>query len=118
MYSMKKTSWGGVADWYEEHLKGDDTYHAKVIAPNLMRILDARQGMHVLDLGCGEGFFARLIAHSGADVVGADISLELVERAKKTSPDIEFHTAPAESLSFAPDSSFDMVVCVLALQNM
>jgi len=114
----KSTSWGGVADWYEEHLKGDDTYHAKVIAPNLMRLLEPRQGMHVLDLACGEGYFARLIEKSGADVVGSDIAQELIAAAKKTSPNIEYHVAPAESLSFADDASFDAVVCVLALQNM
>lgn len=114
----KKTSWGGVANWYEEYLKGDDTYHAKVIAPNLMRILEPRQGMQVLDLACGEGYFARLIHKSGADVIGADIAHELIAKAKKSDPDIEFHATPADTLDFAPDSSFDAIVCVLALQNM
>lgn len=114
----KKTSWGSVANWYEEHLRGDDTYHAKVIAPNLMRILEPRQGMQVLDLACGEGYFARLMHKSGADVIGADIAKELIAKARKSEPGIEFHATPADKLNFAPDGSFDSIVCVLALQNM
>ncbi|MBI5469980.1 methyltransferase domain-containing protein [Candidatus Kaiserbacteria bacterium] len=114
----KDTSWGGIADWYQEHLEGDDTYHAQVIAPNLMRILGPKAGMRVLDLGCGEGYFARLIHKSGARVVGADIARPLIEAAKRQSLDIEYHVASAENLAFSKDAHFDAIICVLALQNM
>ncbi len=114
----KETSWGGVAQWYEEHLKGDDTYHAKVIAPNLMRILNPKQGVRVLDIGCGEGYFTRLIDASGAYVEGADIAKELIQKAKATSPDIAFHVTSAESMSVIKSGYFDAITCVLALQNM
>jgi ubiquinone/menaquinone biosynthesis C-methylase UbiE len=114
----KKTSWGGVAAWYEEHLKGDDTYHAKVIAPNLMRILAPKQGMRVLDIGCGEGYFTRLIDASGAYVEGADIAKELIAKAKHASPDITFHVTPAEAMLGVKSGYFDSLTCVLALQNM
>jgi ubiquinone/menaquinone biosynthesis C-methylase UbiE len=114
----KDTSWGGVSDWYQEHLEGNDTYHAQVIAPNLMRILDPKEGMRILDLGCGEGYFARLIHKSGAHVVGADIAKPLIDGAKRQSPDIEYHVASAENLVFSKDAHFDAIICVLALQNM
>ena len=112
------TSWGGVADWYDEHLKGDDTYHAKVIAPNLMRILSPQKGMRVLDLACGEGYFSRMFRSMGAEVVGVDIAASLIEKAKRQSSDVEYHLHDAKELPFAADKSFDAVVCVLALQNM
>ena len=114
----KDTSWGSVADWYEEHLAGDDTYHAKVIAPNVMRILAPKKGMRVLDLGCGEGYFSRMFRSSGAEVVGVDIAKELVEKAKRQRGDIEYVVSDAKDLSFAQNNSFDAIVCVLALQNM
>jgi ubiquinone/menaquinone biosynthesis C-methylase UbiE len=114
----KDTSWGSVADWYEEYLSGDDTYHAKVIAPNLLRILNPERGLKVLDLGCGEGYFTRLIKHAEADVVGADIAAELIQKAKNESPEIPYFIANAEDLSFAKDKVFDAITCVLALQNM
>lgn len=115
---MKSTSWGSVADWYDDHLSGEDTYHAKVIAPNFVRMAGAGQGMKILDIGCGEGYFTRLLAASGAQVEGADIAKELIAKAQKQSPDIRYHVASADALSFADGDSYDVVTCVLALQNM
>lgn len=114
----KDTSWGLIADWYGEHLEGEDTYHAKVIIPNLLRVLQVGQGMRVLDLACGEGFVTEKIAATGADVTGADISKELIEKAKARGGQVTYHAAPAENLSFTKDTSFDAVTCILALQNM
>lgn len=122
----KDTSWEKVASWYDEHLEGeDDTYQAKVILPNLERILALRGTERVLDLGCGQGFFARQFAPKAQSLVGADLSPSLIAHAKerglpsgKASGSIAYHVADASDLSFAKDGSFDAVYCVLALQNM
>lgn len=111
-----KTSWGNVATWYGEHLAEADTYHAKVVLPNLLRVLNLKKGEAVLDLACGEGFFSRAFAKAGTQVVGADISKELIAKAKQQGG-ATFHVSPATKLAFAKDHSFDAVVCVLALQN-
>ncbi len=111
-----QTSWGKVATWYGEHLSEADTYHAKVVLPNLLRVLGLKPGEAVLDLACGEGYFSRAMAKEGAKVVGADISKELIDKAVQQGG-AAFHVAPANKLSFAKDKSFDTVVCVLALQN-
>lgn len=113
-----RTSWGSVADWYDEHLAGEDTYHAKVIAPNFVRMAGAAQGMKVLDIGCGEGYFTRLLAASGAEVEGSDIAPELIKKAQKQSPDIAYHVASADALGFAREGEYDAVTCILALQNL
>ena len=113
-----QTSWGNVAEWYDTHLEtSPDSYQAKVIAPNLSRLLALKPNMHVLDLACGQGFFTRKWKAEGARVVGADISEELITAAKKHSPNIEFHATPAHKLGFAKDNSFDVVTIVLAIQN-
>lgn len=118
---MKKdpdTSWGPVADWYDEHLEYDkDTYHAAVIAPNLKRILDPQPGLRVLDIACGQGYFARLFAESGALVTGTDISPELIALARQKSSAVSYHVSPADDLSFASVRSFDAATIVLAIQN-
>ena len=117
---MKKssaTSWGGVADWYHDFLSEGDTHHERVIAPNLARLLAPAKGERVLDVACGEGYFTRRFSESGAEIVGADISPELIALAKKQSPDSEFFTAPMERMSFAGDGTFLKAFCVLALQN-
>ncbi len=112
------TSWGRVAEWYNEYLGGEDTYHAKVILPNLLRLLDTKKDERILDLACGSGFFARELAQLGASVSGNDISPELIAQAKRNVPTATFHVTPANQLAFARDGEFDAAVCVLALQNM
>ncbi len=113
-----KTSWGGVSDWYDAHLEtSPDSYQEKVIAPNLLRILGITKGMRVLDIACGQGFFSRKFAGAGARVAGADISKELIERAKKHGSAIEYYAAPAHKLPFAESASFDAATIVLAIQN-
>lgn len=116
---MSGTSWGSVAAWYDELLEdGADTYQAQVIAPNLLRVLGPVQDKRIIDIACGQGFFARLFAEVGAQVTGADISKELIARARTHSPrNVVFHTAPAHHLSFAKNATFDAATVVLALQN-
>lgn len=117
-YSDTGTSWGKVAGWYSEHLQNDDTYHANVVLPNLLRMLALKKDEHVLDLACGEGFFSREFGKAGARVVGADIAPELIAEATTQGGGATYHTAPASHLSFAKDGAYSLVVCVLALQNM
>ena len=116
--AQKETSWGHVANWYHEHVsESDDTYHEKVIKPNLLRVIGDSRGKRVLDVACGEGFFSRALTAAGAHVTGADIAPELIAIAKKLGPaDITYLAAPASRMPL-PDASFDAGICVLALQN-
>ena len=113
------TSWNKVARWYDDLLKtDDDSYQAKVIAPNLLRILSLKKGEHVFDLACGQGYFATMFANSGARVVASDLSKRLIESAIKNSPkEISYHVAPADKAPFLKNESIDAVVIVLAIQN-
>ncbi|MCF7843841.1 class I SAM-dependent methyltransferase [Candidatus Gracilibacteria bacterium] len=121
------TSWGGVADWYNKHLeKGDDTYHTKVIFPNILRMLGDVTGKKILDMACGQGIFAEQLRDKGAFVTGVDVAKELIKLAEENSQTIKqkgthkviYHVSSAEDMSILKDSTFDIVVCILALQNM
>jgi ubiquinone/menaquinone biosynthesis C-methylase UbiE len=113
------TSWGKVAGWYNELLEeGDDTYQEKVIKPNLLRILNAKGGEEILDVGCGQGYFAREIGKTGARVLGVDVAGELIKIAKgKAGKNEKYLVLSAESLTGLINNRFDAAVCVLALQN-
>ncbi|MEK7170532.1 MAG: class I SAM-dependent methyltransferase [Patescibacteria group bacterium] len=114
----KTTSWGKVAGWYDEMLGDSDTYQEKVILPNLTRLLQLKRGLRVLDLACGQGYFSRAFAAKGAGVTGADISPELIKKAREHSPkEINYLVAPADKLTGLKEKSFDAVTIVLALQN-
>src|SRR3990167_7327952 len=99
--TKKDTSWGKVAKWYNTLLEeGEDTYQEKLIKPNLLRILEPKAGQNILDVGCGQGYFARLIAKSGAKVAGVDIAPELIKLAKEQAGSNETYLVQsAEKLS-------------------
>lgn len=113
-----KTSWGKEASWYSEHLEQGDTYHTKVILPNLERIVASKTGISILEIGCGEGFFARAFAKTGATVIASDIGKELIALARGKGGGPEYHVSPGEDLSWVRLRSQDIVVAVLTLQNM
>lgn len=121
-----ETSWGNVAGWYDSLLENSpDSFQAKVILPNLLRIVDPKPGMRVLDIACGQGYFSRAFAKNGAEVTGCDISTELIEIAKKNSPqNILYFTVPADKISEKlgdaekkDTEKFDVATIILAIQN-
>ncbi len=115
----KNTSWGNVADWYDNLLEeGEGTYQKEVILPNLKRLLAIKKGETVLDLGCGTGFFARACANEGARVIAVDSGRELIERAKcYPSQGIEYQVANAEKIPMVGNESVDKIILILAIQN-
>jgi ubiquinone/menaquinone biosynthesis C-methylase UbiE len=121
------TSWGNVSGWYDEYMADTDTYQAKVIAPNLLRVLgvsEFTQGSTVLDLGCGQGYFLNHVLHhipktSSVNLVGVDISQELLDIAKiDLGNTVHLAREDASKLLSIADASIDVAYSVLALQNM
>ena len=110
-------SWGAVASWYDKHLNEADTYHEKVILPNLLRLVESEKSDRILDLACGQGFFTRALAKTGAHVEGIDIASELIAIAKTESPLIPYHTGSAVNLSMFEERTFNKAVISLAIQN-
>lgn len=68
----------------------------------------------VLDVGCGEGRFCRLLAARGVTTVGIDTAESLIRQAKLLDPTGDYRTDGAEQLPFE-DDSFDLVVAYLSL---
>lgn len=122
----QKTSWGKESEWYDKMLSAEDSYQNKVILPNLLRILDIKKGERALDLGCGQGFFAREVAIQGANVSAIDISPELIkiaeDKQQKNSKDqknnVAYAVASADETFPFEDNYFEKIFCVLSLQNM
>lgn len=118
----QNTSWGGVADWYDDYLKNPDSYQKAVILPNLLRILNPRHGETVLDIACGQGFFSEEISKSGTNIIGCDVSSELVSKAQsrfdqKKIKNAKFFVNSADDLKDVQTSSVDNAICILASQN-
>jgi SAM-dependent methyltransferase len=100
--------------------KGDFTRIAESMRESgeaLIGRLGVRQGLRVLDLGCGDGTTALPEAKLGAEVLGVDIARNLVEagnrRAKQEGlTNCTFQEGDASNLHQLKDGSFDLVVSI------
>lgn len=98
--------------------KGDFTRIAETMRESgeaLVETLGITEGMQVLDLGCGDGTTAIPEAQRGAEVLGVDISSNLVEAANARAKalgltNIRIEEGDATDLSGIDDERFDLVV--------
>ncbi len=100
--------------------KGDFTRIAATMRESgeaLVASLGIKAGEKVLDLGCGDGTTAIPAARLGADVLGVDISRNLVEAGKRRAAEAglancRFEQGDASNLANLEDRSFDRVVSI------
>ncbi|MBI3244134.1 MAG: class I SAM-dependent methyltransferase [Chloroflexi bacterium] len=71
-------------------------------------------GLHVLEVGCGDGRLLRHYADHAGWAVGVDPDPDEVALARADLPRAHFALARAEALPF-PDSSFDVAVFAWSL---
>ncbi|MGH9376550.1 MAG: class I SAM-dependent methyltransferase [Terriglobia bacterium] len=80
--------------------------------------IDLARGTRLIDIGCGDG--KSLVRHGIGDyelVVGVDINLESILKAKMTLPGCHFVIARGESLPFA-DGAFDRAISNVSITYM
>jgi ubiquinone/menaquinone biosynthesis C-methylase UbiE len=70
----------------------------------------------VLDVACGTGEWLLACRQQGAEVAGVDLSEKAISICKNEIPEGHFYAQAAEILPF-PDSSFDIVTCLGALEH-
>ena len=97
------------------------------IGEPLARVLVDRASIkptdRVLDVACGTGIVARLVAQHGAapsDLAGLDPNagmLAVARKAASPTPAISWYEASAEDMPL-PDGEFDVVLCQMGLQFM
>jgi SAM-dependent methyltransferase len=103
-----------MAEDYVAHVEANP-YTALYEAPGLQALLPPVAGLRVLDAGCGGGRTSAWLAEQGAEVVGIDVSPELLRLARERVPSGSFSLGDlAEPLPFE-DGSFDLVVASLVM---
>ncbi len=105
----EKTSWEPVAKSYGKKIKEDDSFQAGMVFPGAFKLLAPMPGKKYLDIACGEGTFAALVAKTGAEVTGFDISSSLIKAAEaKKIPGANFRVGNAKDFArYFDKNSFD-----------
>jgi SAM-dependent methyltransferase len=92
--------------------------HAGELAARIGRVLGPFRGdERALDSGCGAGAFAFALASHVGEVIGVDLSAELVAAGQKRAPaNVSLVEGDAEALPFAY-GAFDVAGCVRVLHH-
>ena len=113
-------SWSGADGWVRLQATLDGMFTA--VADLLVEQVDPGAGA-VLDVGCGTGYFARLLAREvgpQGNVVGIDAAPEMIDYARRKSsrwPNCQFLVGTAEALQLAPEQ-FDLVVSSMFMHHL
>ena len=120
--------WERNADFWDERMGEGNAFHKLLIEPTQLDLLSLKRGERVLDIGCGNGQFARKMASLGADVVAVDAAPRMIENARRrTPPDAECEGRVRYEVVDASDekamlklgeSSFDAAVSTMMLMDM
>jgi ubiquinone/menaquinone biosynthesis C-methylase UbiE len=119
---MNASGWDEMAHWWNEK-QGDegDLWHRALIDPPLIRLVGKVDGLHILDLACGNGYLSRRFARQGASITAVDANEPLIERVRireeQESLGITYHVADAAHLDMLDDGIFDLVICNMALMD-
>lgn len=106
--------WLGSADaWIRDQGTSGDWSRRRVLDPVLDNLLTDLTGKRVLDLGCGEGRYARVLKKKGAEVIGVDPIPAFIKRAQALDAQSTYLEATAESLPVA-DGTCDLVLSYLS----
>src|SRR5260370_32040978 len=79
--------WDKNADYWNERMGDGNDFHRILIGPTHERLLNLRPGEPVLDIGCGNGPFARRIHQLWAPVLAVDVSSRMIDNARATTPE-------------------------------
>lgn len=101
-----------VQDWIQQ----DQSVRTGMLDSWMLEALGDVTERRVLDIGCGEGRFCRLLSGLGAIVTGVDITEPLVEEARALAAGAETYVVGnAEDLTGIDDESFDLAVSYIVL---
>lgn len=81
----------------------------KIEEETIIGLIKIKPGMKILDLGCGEGRWAKTLENKDIKYIGVDFSKELIAKArsKNTKGDITFVVKPVQD--FISEEKFDLI---------
>jgi len=96
----------------------DDPFRRGLHFPAVEEALGDLNKKRILDIGCGDGLFSRLLAERGASVVGYDRARQQIAQAQARvgEPGLDPAFVVATPQTFFHDGTFDAAMSVMVLQ--
>ncbi len=103
------------AAWIGIQGEAGDFGRVHVLDAPMLALVDALAPATVLDVGCGEGRFCRMLEARGLATTGVDPTAALIERARALHPQGDYRVEGAETMTVG---AHDLVACYLSLIDM
>jgi SAM-dependent methyltransferase len=100
--------------WIDGFTDGADPEYEEQILP--LAASELAGASSVIDIGCGDGQIARMLAASGAQVVGVDPTWNQIRVANERRGGVHYVRAAADALP-VPDGTFDAAVACLVFEH-
>lgn len=112
-------------NWYKFLGKDYQTLLNNLIFPEILKMMEIKPKEQILEIGCGEGQLSRLLAESGANVIGIDSS-NIISKAitseNNQSLNISYHKTNIEDFKDKYEGQkFNKIVCnlrIMAIVNL
>jgi SAM-dependent methyltransferase len=108
--------WSEIAPaWIREAREGINPTRNGLLDRPMFHACGNVAGLRILECGCGEGRFCRLLAQRGAAyVLGLDLCVPMIEAAREQQAEgTEYRVADVQDLGFLDSDSFDLCVSYL-----
>jgi SAM-dependent methyltransferase len=116
-----KVTDGEIRDWYNKFLGNLKIDHERQnprhqqIKQTLKKII--KSGMNVLDIGCGTGISSKYMGELGAEVIGVDISDELIKFAMNESAHQNVKYIVEDATQINLQISFDAITIIDSMEH-
>jgi ubiquinone/menaquinone biosynthesis C-methylase UbiE len=111
------SEWAAFApEWIARSEQHRDHAREGLLDDWMLQIIGEVAGLEVIDLGCGEGRFCRMLADRGAQTLGIDLQPAFVAYADRRKSDRERYTlGDMQNLDGVSSDSFDVAVSYITL---
>jgi ubiquinone/menaquinone biosynthesis C-methylase UbiE len=101
--------------WIKEAREGRNPTRNGLLDLPMLEACGSVEGLKILDCGCGEGRFCRLLVNRGASsVLGLDLCQPMIEAAKELQSERDaYRVADVQDLGFIEEESFDLAISYL-----
>jgi uridine kinase len=120
MYFSSAGNWHDMAEfWDAAQGEEGDCYRRKIIVPAILREIGDIESKRILDLGCGNGCIARVMAKHGATVAAVDkyeIMLDIAKRYRQ--PHVLYRQIDLDTCDGVIEGgNFDLIIACFSLQD-
>lgn len=113
-----RSSWDSKANDWKKQVGDQGDWNRRLNSdPVLFEMLGRVRHRSILDDGCGTGYLSNKLDELGADVIGVDLSPEMIRIARQEYPELDFRVEDCTKLSTVEDGEMDLVVSNYVLMD-